>query len=236
MTYTTLLLDFDHTLLDSDASEIAAYEMTLRKYGIRNAADHFAAYKVVNRSLWAAVERGEIPPGDVKVRRFELFADELGIDVDAAAMGQDFIEAFALYGDLFPTARDVLEGLAARASLAMVTNGLSEVQRTRIDRLEIEQYFDAIVISAEVGFTKPGPEIFDVAFERLGHPAKTAAVMIGDSLTSDIRGGANYGLATCWYNPTGKTASPDDQITHEVSSLTELIPLTRDPGAPTPPV
>ncbi|MCP4304892.1 MAG: noncanonical pyrimidine nucleotidase, YjjG family [bacterium] len=226
MTYTTLLLDFDHTLLDSDASEIAAYETTLRKHGISNAADHFAAYKVVNRSLWAAVERGEILPGEVKVRRFELFADELGIDIDTVAMGVDFVEAFALCGDLFPTARDVLEQLAERASLAMVTNGLSEVQRTRIDRLDIEQYFDAIVISAEVGFTKPGPEIFDVTFELLGYPAKTSTVMIGDSLSSDIRGGANYGLATCWYNPTGMTASPDVQITHEVSSLTELIALT----------
>ena len=226
MAYTTLLLDFDHTLLDSDASEVAAYELTLRKHDIPNAQNHFAAYKVINRSLWVAVERGEMLPGDLTERRFELFAEKLGIAVDAEAMANDFARGLATCGELFPTARVVLEQLASTASLAMVTNGVSEVQRTRIERLEIEQYFDEIVVSAEVGFTKPGTEIFDVAFERLGNPAKTSTVMIGDSLSSDIKGGANYGLATCWYNPTGETPSPDDRITHEVSSLTDLIALT----------
>jgi 2-haloacid dehalogenase len=104
----------------------------------------------------------------------------------------------------------------------MVTNGLSDVQRARIERCGLDDYFDAVIISSEVGHTKPRGEIFDIAFERLGNPSRSSAVMIGDSLTSDIRGGSDYGIATCWYNPHGSPAGDSDVITHEVAALADL--------------
>ena len=229
MTYSTFLLDLDHTLLDSDTSEIEAYTRTLRNQGISNPMVHFPTYKTINLGLWAAVERGDMLPGDIRAKRFELLLDELGIAGDPDVMADDFVAGFAAFGDLYPESRGVLDELAAVASLALITNGLSEVQRPRIDRLGIEKYFDAIVISAEVGVTKPGPRIFDLAFDRLGNPPKGTAVMVGDSLSSDIRGGADYGIATCWYNPNGKVAGPDDVITHEIKTLGELPALASSP-------
>ena len=225
MAYTTVLFDFDHTLLDSDASEVAAYRQTLSNQGVANPARYFARYKQINAGLWAAVERGELLPGDVRSRRFELFVAELGLAADPHVMADDFAAGLGGHGDLYPGARQVLEQMAVLATLAMITNGLSEVQRARIERLDLEAYFDTVVISAEVGCTKPGREIFDITFEQLDHPARETVLMVGDSLSSDIRGGANYGLATCWYNPDGKTSGPDDQVTHEIASLGELLGL-----------
>lgn len=225
MSYTTFLLDLDHTLLDSDASELAAFEYTLRRCGIEQPMVHFETYKSINLSLWAAVERGELLPGDVKVERFELFRREISLDADPETMAADFVVGFASNGELYPGALEMLTELASTSTVAMITNGLSEVQRPRIKRLGIGSFFEAIVISAEVGVTKPGSAIFDIAFEKLGNPAKESVVMVGDSLSSDIRGGSNYGIATCWYNPHGKSATPDAIITHQIASLDEVLGL-----------
>jgi len=223
MTYSTVLLDFDHTLLDTDTSEVEAYTLTLRNQGVADPMEHFALYKEINLGLWAAVERGELLPTDVRAERFQRLIDALEVEADVDQMADDFVVGFATHGDLYPGARQVLDELSSRVSLALVTNGLSEVQRPRIARLDIEHHFDAIVISAEVKTTKPGSRIFDIAFDRLGNPPKKTALMVGDSLSSDIKGGADYGIATCWYNPNGTTAGPDDRITHEIKALEELV-------------
>lgn len=227
MTYTTVLLDNDHTLVDSDTSEVEAFCLALRNQGIGDPMRHFDTYRRINLGLWHQVEFGEIKPGEVRERRFELLLDELQVSGDVTQMADDFIYGFATFGDLYPGAWDVLERLSERVTLALVSNGLSEVQRPRIARLGVERFFDAIVISSEVGTTKPGTRIFDIVFEQLGKPPKEEVLMVGDSLTSDIKGGANYGIDTCWYNPHGKTAGPDDRITHEIRKLEELLELVQ---------
>ena len=116
-----------------------------------------------------------------------------------------------------------MEQLGKQASLALLTNGLSEAQRGRVERLDIARHFDAIVISEEVGTAKPGTDIFDIVFEQLRLPKKESTLMVGDSLTSDIQGGTNYGIDTCWYNPKIKKPGPSDQITHEIRQLDELL-------------
>jgi HAD superfamily hydrolase (TIGR01549 family) len=128
-------------------------------------------------------------------------------------------------GELYPGAKQVLERIAPVAALGLVTNGLSAVQRARIDRLELAQYFQAIVISAEVGTSKPGTEIFDLAFDQLANPPKESALMVGDSLSSDIQGGVNYGIATCWYNPHQLIGHASDGVDHEIARLDQLLSL-----------
>jgi 2-haloacid dehalogenase len=225
MPYETVLFDLDHTLLDSDASERAAYAHTMATIGLDEPDRHFDRYVTINREMWRAVEAGTMQPTEVRTRRFERFVGELGIDADPEAMAEAFVWGLGAHGDLYDGARDLLDALAADARLAMVTNGLSEVQRARIERLDLDGYFDAVVISSEVGVTKPRREIFDIAFDLLGSPAKETAVMVGDSLSSDIRGGSDFGIATCWFNPSGGPAGPDDVITHEVRSLAEVLTL-----------
>jgi HAD superfamily hydrolase (TIGR01549 family) len=138
-------------------------------------------------------------------------------------MADAFAQGMGEHGELYPGARKVLDDLAEIATLALITNGLSGIQRARIERLGIHDHFAAITISAEVGAAKPGTEIFDVTFKALGAPDQSGALMVGDNLGSDIAGGNNAGIDTCWYNPTGKPASAKHLATHTISSLEALL-------------
>ena len=220
--YQTILFDLDHTLYDSIESERQAYAHATTRAGLADPDAHFERYFTINREMWAAVERGDLAPIDVRVRRFERFAAEVALDADTDRMADDFVWGLGAYGELYAGAEQLLARLAGRASLGLVTNGLSEVQRSRLSRLRIADYFDSIVISSEVGVTKPRPDIFEIAFEQLGQPPKESAVMIGDSLTSDIAGGRNFGIDQIWYNPTGVIANGDDLPTHQVRTLAEM--------------
>lgn len=227
--YTTILLDLDHTLFDTDASELLAFAATLQGAGVADPAAHLPAYQRINRALWAAVERHEITPGDVRLARFEQFVAATGLDLDPVAMADAFVVGLAEHGDLFDGALDVLDRLAEVATLALVTNGLSEVQRRRIERLGIDRHFDAVIVSAEVGASKPGTRIFDIAFAALGGDAgRAAALMVGDSLSSDMRGGRAAGIATCWYDPHGAGDIPahaTSDVDHRIDALAQLVPL-----------
>jgi 2-haloacid dehalogenase len=223
--YSTLLFDLDHTLYDSDESERRAYAHTTATFGLDEPELHFATYLDINRAMWAAVERGELDPTEVRHRRFEQFNRSVGLDADPHRMADEFVWGLGAHGELYHGVADLLAALASRASLALVTNGLSDVQRSRLSRLGITDYFDAIIVSSEVGVTKPQPAIFELAFGALGDPEKSTAVMVGDSLTSDIAGGRNFGIATCWYNRHGQVADPDAEPTHEITDLTELLHL-----------
>lgn len=226
MRYTTLLFDLDNTLFDAATCETAAFEHALRAGGIADPERHEASYQEINRTLWAAVEGGELTPNQVQARRFADLVDQQRLRADPGLIADAFIVGMGAFGDLYPGARDVLQDLAAAATLGLVTNGLGEVQRARIERLELEPLFDTIVISGEVETAKPGTGIFDLAFEALGWPAKESSLMIGDSLSSDIAGGANYGIATCWYNPGRKRLPPGSpQVDHPITALDQLPSL-----------
>ncbi|HEX7838946.1 MAG TPA: YjjG family noncanonical pyrimidine nucleotidase [Kofleriaceae bacterium] len=229
MPYTALLLDLDHTLLDSDASERLAFERALASAGVAAPGRYRPEFDRINRALWAQVERGEISAVHVRTTRFTQLIAATGIDASAEALADAFAGGLGAYGELYPGVRDVLDALVAEpaVSLALVTNGLSEVQRVRIDRLGLGRYFDAIAISSELGTAKPAPAIFEIALAGLGAPAKSSALIVGDSLTSDIQGGRNAGIATCWYNPQRRPGSPDGLVDHEISTLDALLAFVR---------
>ena len=224
MRYTNLLFDLDHTLIDSHASEATAFDYTMRRAGVQNPADYLAHYGEINTALWAAVERGEITPNDVRSARFAQLIAATDVEGDPDAMGDDYVHGMGANGDLYPGTIETLNALAEVADLALVTNGIGEVQRARIARLGLDKFFDAVVISGEVGVAKPGAEIFDLTLESLGHPDKGTTLMIGDSLSSDMAGGIAYGIDTCWYaaHSTGVTIVPVD---HTITALDELLPI-----------
>jgi len=195
--FTTILFDLDHTLLDSDGSEALAFDHTLQSIGIDEPTQHLDAYRTINNALWKRVELGELSPNDVKSLRFAQLLEHVGIDGDPDAMGQTYAHGLGSFGALYPGARELLDACSS-ARLGLVTNGIGAVQRARIARLDLGDYFDGVAISGEVGVAKPDPTIFDhLGFAELD-PATT--VMIGDSLTSDIAAGHNAGFATCWFD------------------------------------
>ena len=235
MAYTALLLDLDHTLLDSDASEVLAFHHALAAAGVADPARYLPTYHEINRALWTQVERGEISPAHLRTTRFARLIDAAGIDASPDALADAFAHGLGAFGELYPGARDLLDALAAdpTVSLALVTNGLSDVQRGRIARLDLARYFRTIAISSEVGTAKPAAAIFDLALAGLGSPPKPSALVVGDSLSSDILGGRNAVLATCWYNPHRRTGG-DGLVDHEITTHEALLGLLRSSDSADP--
>jgi len=228
MQYTTLLFDLDHTLFDFDASNKAAFSKTLATAGIKDASAFSNTFARINAALWADVERGLLSPNDVRSLRFENLINEEGIDADPAFLADHYVIGLGAEGGLLPGAREVLSDLSQNSKLALVSNGIGQVQRDRIARLGLDAYFRSIVISGEVGVSKPSTEIFDIVFDQLGQPDPRTVLMIGDSLTSDIQGGINYGIDTVWYAPGVPPTVPSD-ATHHIQHLNEIRPIILGP-------
>ena len=232
--YETVLLDFDHTLFDSTVSERDAFLGAMSALGIADPGSYFHTYKSVNMSLWKAAERGELTVVDVGDQRFHRFVETVGLDLDPVELRSGFESGMAEFGELYDGALDLLDHLAGNVTLGLVTNALSHIQRARIERVGIGHYFQSIVISSELGIAKPDPGIFEAAFTELGlasdHPAvKADTIMIGDSLSSDIQGGANFGVDTCWFNPSAALprAGRHEQAhpTHVASTFDDMISI-----------
>ncbi|MDJ0664994.1 MAG: YjjG family noncanonical pyrimidine nucleotidase [Acidimicrobiia bacterium] len=228
MTYTTLLFDLDNTLFDASSCEPDAFAYALAKGGVPESRSHWETFTGINDALWAAVVRQELTPNEVQARRFADLVEAADLEADPALLADEYVVGMGAYGELYPGARETLEQLSRRAALGLITNGLGAVVRARIDRLKLEQYFDAIVISGEVGTSKPGAEIFGLMFDALGHPEKEETLMIGDSPSSDIAGANNYGIGACWYNPERKPRPEGIRLDHEIASLDELSLLIAD--------
>jgi len=220
--YRWLLFDADGTLFDYDRAERTALEQALRQIGIPFLPSHLSTYRQINHALWQRVETGDIKPAVVKVRRFELLLEAIGTAHSPAGLSATYLECLANCSELVEGAAGVLRALHAHYRIAILTNGLTVVQRGRLARSAIRNHIFDIIISEEIGAAKPAREFFDTAFARLGNPAKNEVLMIGDSWTSDIQGAVEYGIDACWYNPTGKPRPANYEIAREITSLREL--------------
>lgn len=225
MRYTTLLFDLDHTLFDFDASEVAALASALSAAGVPYEDRYHDLFGIINKALWLRVETGDLTPDDVSLARFEDLFERADIRADAQAVAGDYVTGLGAHGGLYPGARELLEELSSEATLALVSNGIGRVVRDKVARLDLERYFEAIVISGEVGVAKPHTGFFDIAFDRLDHPDKVTTLMIGDNLSSDIDGGINYGVDTCWYAPSSRAVS--EKPTYRVEHLSEIPAVAR---------
>jgi YjjG family noncanonical pyrimidine nucleotidase len=225
MKYRWLLLDADGTLFDYDRAEAMALERTFRDLGHDYRPDYAAAYRRINGAIWREFEQGRITQDRLRARRFELLFQAVGLASDAEWFSARYLEHLAWGIDLLPDAEEVLADLHGRIGLALITNGLQDVQRPRLARSNIGYYLDPVIISEEVGFSKPDPRIFQTAFEAMGHPPKQDVLIVGDSLTSDIRGGNNYGIDTCWFNPRREPSPGDVLVRYEIQGLHELVAL-----------
>ncbi len=227
--YSWLLFDADGTLFDFDRAEVQALRRTLDQAGDRLAPDEASHYREtfrrINGDLWRLFENGGISQDNLKVERFARLVAETGLPGDPHQLSELYLANLAQNSDLLPGAEEILASLSGEYRLALITNGLKAVQRPRFGRSSIIHYFDVTVISEEVGHAKPDPQIFDVTFAQMGWPSRDEVLIIGDSLTSDIAGGINYGIDTCWYNPA-RLPRPDGlAITYEINDLHQLTRL-----------
>lgn len=223
--YTWLLLDADGTLFDYDRSEATALERTFADVGQAIDGRTVGIYRSINSSLWRNFEMGRVTPDEIKVQRFEHLFQAIGIAGDPAEFSRAYLRHLAEAADLLDGAEAALQALHGRVGLALITNGLQAVQRSRLMRSGIVSYLEAIIISEEVGFSKPHPGIFDIAFRRMNQPAKAEVLMVGDSPSSDILGGNRYGIDTCWFNPTQRPRPDGMVVDYEISRLEALLEI-----------
>ena len=221
----TVLLDVDDTLLDFHKAEAIALAKTLTTMGVDPKPETLSRYSEINARQWELLEEGVITRDVVLTRRFELLFEELGL-VRSGAEARDIYEGNLAIGHYFmPGAEALLEALYGKYDLYIVSNGTAVVQEGRIKSAGIARYFEEIFISEEVGYDKPSREFFQRCFARMPGFDPAAAIIVGDSLTSDIRGGLNAGIKTCWFNPKGKEPRPDIKPDYEIPSLGALPAL-----------
>jgi 2-haloacid dehalogenase len=225
MRYEWLLFDADGTIFDFAAAEAGALVRSLADHGIGSDAGTVVTYREESARVWAALEAGSIRAEELNALRFRRFFERVDIDgVDPGSFGDRYLGHLAEGTELMDGAIEVLAWARRRHRLALVTNGLAAVQRPRLAGAGLDDWFEHVVISEEIGVAKPAPGYFDVVFERLGDPAPGSVLIIGDSLSSDIAGGLGYGIDTCWFNPAGGSAN-GLAPTFEITDLRELIDL-----------
>ena len=225
--YKWLLFDADNTLFDFNMAETKALANTFQQFRLPYTNGVGDTYRQINAQVWQALERGEITPDALRTLRFQRLFAAVGQQADTESFSTAYLVHLGHCGDLLDGAEAVVKTLAVTYRLALITNGLADVQRPRLAASPLLPYFESVTISDEVGVAKPNGRIFDIAFASMDHPAKNEVLMIGDSLTSDIQGGINYGIDTCWYNPNGKQRPDGLPITYEIKELAELIQTLR---------
>lgn len=220
-----ILLDLDDTILDFHKAEKIALKNTLEHFGIEATDSVLDRYHIINIEHWKRLEKGELTREQVKVGRYETLFKELGIEIDAAAVTSYYESRLAIGHHFIDGAEDLLKELSPIFNLYIVSNGAKKVQDGRMKSARIEKYFKEIFISEEIGYEKPDVRFFEKCFSKIPNFSKDETVIIGDSLTSDIKGGISSGIKTIWFNknnmPNTSEISPD----FEIYDLKEVISL-----------
>lgn len=222
----TVLFDLDDTIFDFKMSERTALSKALAELGIEADDYIISQYSKYNISQWKRLELGEISREEVKVNRYKLLFDELGIDISPELATEIYEEKLAIGHYFIDGAVEMIEGIYNDYDLYLVSNGAKRVQDGRLASADISKYFKGIFISEVVGHEKPSIEFFNYCFDRIPDFDKDSTIIIGDSLSSDIKGGVNSGIKTIWFNPhynkNESNITPDYEI-HSLDEIKELL-------------
>ncbi|MBD7911257.1 YjjG family noncanonical pyrimidine nucleotidase [Clostridium cibarium] len=223
MKYQVILFDADETLFDFRRSEKEAFKNTMLEFGLEyNESHHLKIYHEINTAIWKEFEDGRITQDKLKVERFKRLSDKLNIKFDEVKFAETYMKHLSNASFLFAESMKLIEGLYKKYKLAIVTNGLKSVQDNRIKKSPISKYFQCITVSEEVKVSKPDSKIFEITLDNINYTDKNKVLMVGDSLNSDIQGGINFNIDTCWYNPNKNINRTRFKPTYEISNLMKL--------------
>lgn len=218
MKYDHVLFDADETLFSFDI--IRGLKTVFARYEIDFTQAHFVEYQTLNKQLWLEYQSNLISAEHLQITRFQHWSRKLAIP--AKRLNEEFLDAMASICQPLPGAINLLHSLKPRAKLGIITNGFERMQHSRISRHGLDGMFDWLVVSELVGKPKPFVDIFDHTFSLMGHPSKERVLMVGDTISSDILGGHNAGIDTCWLQHKGVVNTTDVKPTHTISHLDEL--------------
>jgi YjjG family noncanonical pyrimidine nucleotidase len=225
--YNLILLDADGTIFDYDKAEEFALKETLIKYRYDGDLKEVRErYRDINSNLWCELEKGTVTKDKIRTERFIRLFNEYGLKHEADEFSEYYLDRLCEGSYLIEGAQEVCKYLSEKYTLVILTNGMKEVQLSRLEGSSIKEYISDIITSEEVGVNKPNPYIFEYTLDRLNHSNKEDVIIIGDSLTSDIQGGINFGIDTCWlnlYNIENKTELKPKYCINSLNGLTDIL-------------
>lgn len=224
--YKLILIDADRTIFDFDRAEIHSVTEAFKAYQVTDKLDEIVArYKVINTKLWKEYEQGTMDKKKIPTERFRLLFAEHDIDLDPVEFGKEYLKNLTNNDFIIDGALDLCKYLHSKYKLVILTNGIKYVQEGRLAKSGLKDYIHDMVVSDELGIPKPNPEIYDYTLDKVGKYPKDEIIMIGDSLSSDIQGGINYSIDTCWYNSDETPSIEGVNPTYTVTTLEEIFEI-----------
>ena len=220
-----LFLDLDDTILDFHKAERIAISKTIRDFGAEPTETVLERYHLINKWHWEQLELGRMTREEVLVGRFSMLFQEQGIDVDAVAVARDYEKNLSIGHYFLPGAEETVDALSKKYRLFLASNGTASVQKGRMTSANLYRFFEKVFVSQEIGHNKPSKAYFDSCFAQIPDFDPERAMIVGDSLSSDILGGINAGIRTCWVNPNHAVAKNGITPDYEIEALHQLPAL-----------
>ena len=228
MRYDVLLCDADNTIFDFNKAEENAFALTCAHMGFESSEELLETYSQINSALWKLLEQGGITQKVLRVKRFEQFLAQIGReDLNAQEMADTYASELGRQSVPLEGAVEAVRRWSALLPVIIVTNGISKIQHGRMDKSEVRHYIRGMVISEEVGVAKPEAKMLEIGMEMAGVTDKRRALMLGDSLSSDIGAAKNAGVDACWFNPNGLENTKGLPVRYEIRSLDEVDAILR---------
>ena len=223
-----LFLDLDDTILDFHKAERIAISKTIRDFGVEPTENILARYHQINKWHWEQLEKGNLTRAEVLVNRFGVLFRELGVDADPEKCARTYEKNLSIGHYFLPGAEEAVDRLSKKYRLFLASNGTASVQKGRMTSANLYRFFETVFVSQEIGHNKPSKAYFDACFAAIPDFDSAKAMIVGDSLSSDIQGGINAGIATVWVNPDHKSCGdihPDYEIEalHQLEALLESL-------------
>ena len=231
--YETLIFDLDDTLIDNIESVKYAFKIITKELNINYNEELFRKWKKADDTFWHKWSHKELnlPKFNsveeevtfVRAYRFQLFFNTLNLSFDNAVdLNELYCDNLGVNIKEIEGAKELIKDLSKDYEISIASNGPREAADNKIKKLKLNPYISSILTSGEIGIGKPNIEFFNILFEKLENKDKNKMMLIGDSLTTDIQGGMNAGIDTCWFNPNNKNLQKEYKPTTTINKLLEL--------------
>lgn len=223
-----LFLDLDDTILDFHKAERIALAKTIRDFGVEPTEEVLHRYHLINKWHWEQLELGKLTRDQVLTGRFQKLFAELDIRADPVAVQASYEKNLSVGHYFMPGAEEAVDALSKKYRLFLASNGTATVQKGRMTSANLYRFFETVFVSQEIGHNKPSKAYFDACFAKIPGFDPEKAMIVGDSLTSDIAGGNNAGILTCWVNPKHLPGRDDIRVDYEIEALSQLPALLEE--------
>ena len=224
--YETILFDIDDTLLDFNKDQKIAFKEAMNHIGYKCTDKMYEEYNIINLEMWEMLNNGKITLQEVFVKRFIVFFERYGIKQNAQQFNNILTYSFQKTGTLIKGTKEILEQINEKKyELVITSNGPKDQQYHRLKNAKIHKYFSKIFISEEIGYNKPDKNFFDIVFKNIENKEKSKILIVGDSISSDIKGGNRVGIDTCWYNAKEKENKTDTLPNYTIKDFKDLLKI-----------